>query len=108
MDNLMYTLVRSQLKFNEKLVDTFFVSKVGTGIPQVIKGVPGLGRVLKPDLTQLIDQQLRAYEREFKELKIHLFDEVLDLIATVERVLSKPGGHLLLAGRSGVGRRTAV
>ena len=33
---------------------------------------------------------------------------MLDHIAHVDRVLSYPGGSLLLAGRSGVGRRTAV
>lgn len=37
-----------------------------------------------------------------------MFKEVLDNIARVERVLTMPGGSLLLAGRSGVGRRTAV
>ena len=29
-------------------------------------------------------------------------------MARVERVLTAPGGSLLMAGRSGVGRRTAV
>jgi dynein heavy chain 2 len=53
----------------------------------------------------MIETAMRSYEREFKELDIHLIDEVLDLIAFQERVLSKPGGCLLLAGRSGVGRK---
>ena len=47
---------------------------------------------------------MRSYEREFKDLDIHLIEEVLDLIAFQERVLSKQGGCLILAGRSGVGR----
>ena len=41
-------------------------------------------------------------------MDILLFHEVLDNMARVDRVLTKPGGSLLLAGRSGVGRRTAV
>jgi dynein heavy chain 2 len=41
-------------------------------------------------------------------LEIIVFKEVLDNIARVDRVLTMPGGSLLLAGRSGVGRRTAV
>ena len=53
----------------------------------------------------MIDQAMRAYEREFKELDIHLIEEVLDLIAYIERGLSMPGGCLLLAGRAGVGRK---
>ncbi len=46
--------------------------------------------------------------REQSELDIYIFQEVLDHIAHVDRVLTYPGGSLLLAGRSGVGRRTAV
>ena len=52
--------------------------------------------------------KLLSYEREIKELNILLFPEVLDRIARFNRVLSQPGGHLLLAGRSGVGRRTTA
>jgi dynein heavy chain 2 len=37
-----------------------------------------------------------------------MFIEVLDNIARVDRTLTLPGGSLMLAGRSGVGRRTAV
>ena len=46
--------------------------------------------------------------RDNKEDEILLFDEVLDNIAKVDKVLSQPGGSLVMAGRSGVGRRTAV
>lgn len=41
-------------------------------------------------------------------MKLQIFREVLDHIAHVDRVLTQPGGSLLLAGRSGVGRRSAV
>jgi dynein heavy chain 2 len=46
--------------------------------------------------------------RENKELEVLIFREVLENIAIVDRVITKPGGSLLMAGRSGVGRRTAV
>ncbi|KXJ28481.1 Cytoplasmic dynein 2 heavy chain 1 [Exaiptasia diaphana] len=46
--------------------------------------------------------------RENRELDILMFKEVLDNIARVERTMTFFGGSLLLAGRSGVGRRTAV
>lgn len=39
---------------------------------------------------------------------ILLFQEVLNYVSRVDRVLSFPGGSLLLAGRSGVGRRTVT
>lgn len=46
--------------------------------------------------------------RENRDLDILIFKEVLDYMAQVDRVLTMPGGSLLMAGRSGVGRRTAV
>lgn len=64
-----------------------------------------MGRIGKQDFNSLIEQAMRAYEREFKELDLHMIDEVLDQIAFIERTLSRPGGCLLLAGRSGVGRK---
>ena len=41
-------------------------------------------------------------------MNIHLFDDILELMAFAERTLSKPGGCLLLAGRAGVGRKTTT
>jgi dynein heavy chain 2 len=55
---------------------------------------------------QHVAAKLVSYEREIKELNILLFPEVLQRVARFNRVLSQPGGHLLLAGKSGVGRRT--
>ena len=46
--------------------------------------------------------------RENRELDILIFQEVLDNMARTDRVLTQPGGSMLMAGRSGVGRRTAV
>ena len=46
--------------------------------------------------------------RENAELRMLLFPQVLDHVARVDRVVSCPGGNLLLIGRSGVGRRTAA
>lgn len=48
------------------------------------------------------------YNRDHKELDLLLFWEVCDFVSRVDRVLSRPGGSLLLAGRSGVGRHTAA
>ena len=55
-----------------------------------------------------VRSKLVSYERELKELNILLFPEVLERLARFNRVLSQPGGHLLLAGRSGVGRRSTA
>ena len=37
-----------------------------------------------------------------------LYDEILEWMSAIDRVLSAPTGSLLLAGRAGVGRREAV
>lgn len=34
--------------------------------------------------------------------------QVLESMARVDRILTSPGGSVLMAGRSGVGRRTAI
>ena len=49
-----------------------------------------------------------AAGRENRDLDLVVFTEVLSNMARVDRVLTAPGGSVLLAGRSGVGRRTAV
>ena len=46
--------------------------------------------------------------RDNRDLDILVFKEVLENMARVDRVLTLPGGSILMAGRSGVGRRTAV
>lgn len=48
------------------------------------------------------------YSRDNRELDLLLFWEVCDFVSRVDRVLTRPGGSLLLAGRSGVGRHTAL
>ena len=46
--------------------------------------------------------------RDTKEIDYLVFNEVLDNVARLDLVLTEPGGSLVLAGRSGVGRRTAA
>jgi len=96
------------LKFPDKPTDTFFISLVMKGTESLIAGLPSLGRIGKGDFITMVKGAMRAYEREFKELDIHLVDEVVDMVAYIERVLSMPGGCLLLAGRSGIGRKAAT
>ncbi|GAA6081007.1 cytoplasmic dynein 2 heavy chain 1 isoform X1, partial [Tachysurus ichikawai] len=67
-----------------------------------------LGRLNSSDLTEVIRKGVLQYERENRELELLIFREVLDSVCRVDRVLSAPAGCVLLAGRSGVGRRTAV
>ncbi|KAJ8027756.1 Cytoplasmic dynein 2 heavy chain 1 [Holothuria leucospilota] len=82
-------------------------SEGGGGGPLPPAGKP-LGRLSASDLKEVIKKAKVTYAREGRELKLQIFREVLDHIAHVDRVLTQPGGSLLLAGRSGVGRRSAV
>ena len=87
-DKILYTLLKSHLRFGEQLKDTYFISKVVQGSQGLVPGLPPLGRIGKADFVSLIDQALRAYEREYKTMDIHLIDEILDLVAYTERALS--------------------
>uniref|UniRef100_H2ZF02 AAA+ ATPase domain-containing protein n=1 Tax=Ciona savignyi TaxID=51511 RepID=H2ZF02_CIOSA len=62
----------------------------------------------RQELKDVITKAVAAYSREVREIDILVFQEVLEYMARVDRVISAPGGSLLLAGRTGVGRRTAV
>ena len=69
---------------------------------------PNLCHMEDGDFKQFVSQKLLAFEREYKELDITLFREVLVRLARFNRVLSRPRGSMLLIGKSGVGRRTGI
>uniref|UniRef100_A0A3Q4HAW8 Cytoplasmic dynein 2 heavy chain 1 n=1 Tax=Neolamprologus brichardi TaxID=32507 RepID=A0A3Q4HAW8_NEOBR len=73
-------------------------------------GGPPHGEKVRPQVqVALRDTALIVlYSRDNRELDLLLFWEVCDFVSRVDRVLSRPGGSLLLAGLSGVGRHTAT
>ncbi|XP_051482944.1 cytoplasmic dynein 2 heavy chain 1 isoform X1 [Apus apus] len=97
----------------DNMADTFYVTwgacqeafAPGQTLPS--HGRP-LGRLNSTDLKDIIQKGIIHYGRDKKEIEILLFQEVLSYMSKVDRVLSFPGGSLLLAGRSGVGRRTVT
>jgi dynein heavy chain 2 len=90
-------------------LDSYFVSWVNSGTRRVL---PPAGRVLSrltsKDLGPFIDRGIARYRAEYRDTDVFIFREILDAIVRCDRVLTTPGGSLLLAGRSGVGRRTAI
>ena len=57
----------------------------------------------------LVGKGIVSFERENRDLSdAVIVKETLDLVAACDRVLSKPGGSMLMCGKSGVGRRSAV
>ncbi|XP_059035365.1 cytoplasmic dynein 2 heavy chain 1 isoform X5 [Mustela lutreola] len=98
----------------DNMADSFYVTwgarhnsgtRVAPGQPLPPHGKP-LGKLNSADLKDVIRKGLIHYGRDNQSLDILLFQEVLEYMSRIDRVLSFPGGSLLLAGRSGVGRRT--
>jgi dynein heavy chain 2, cytosolic len=67
-----------------------------------------LSRMTEAEFKKLVSQGLMYFEREEKDLNMLLYPEILDHIAHIDRTLSSAKGHLLLVGRTGVGRKNAV
>ena len=51
---------------------------------------------------------LSNYGKEIQTLDIFIFPEVLQHFVQIDRVISKPGGSIMLCGRSGVGRHLTL
>ncbi|XP_072467338.1 cytoplasmic dynein 2 heavy chain 1 isoform X1 [Notamacropus eugenii] len=98
----------------DNMADSFYVTwgarhdaraRTAPGQPLPPHGKP-LGKLNSADLRDVIKKGIIHYGRDNQDLDILLFQEVLEYMSRIDRVLSFPGGSLLLAGRSGVGRRT--
>jgi dynein heavy chain 1 len=60
--------------------------------------------VERTQLRDLLTQRLKSFAEEELEVKLVLFDSVLEHILRIDRVLKQPLGHLLLVGASGAGK----
>ncbi|XP_026994578.2 cytoplasmic dynein 2 heavy chain 1 isoform X2 [Tachysurus fulvidraco] len=114
-DNILSSVIQGDWGSDvlDNLSDTYFVTWGASHESRShskllpLYGKP-LGRLNSSDLTEVVRKGVLQYERENRELELLIFPEVLDSVCRVDRVLSAPAGCVLLAGRSGVGRRTAV
>lgn len=61
----------------------------------------------KKEFVAQIRQGLQTYEREFQEMRLHLVDEVLNLVSSLNRALSM-SQHIFMSGQSGTGRRSCL
>jgi dynein heavy chain 2 len=90
-------------------LDAYFVSWVNSTNRRTL---PPAGRILirltSKDLGPFIDRGIIRYRSDYRDTDVFIFREIIDTIVRCDRVLTTPGGSLLLAGRSGVGRRTAI
>ncbi|KAM4699205.1 cytoplasmic dynein 2 heavy chain 1 [Discoglossus pictus] len=117
-DNILMSVLQGDWGTDvlENLTDFFYVTwgalhetgallAPGQSLPP--HGKP-LGRLNTSDLKDVIKKGAIQFSRDNRDLELLIFHEVLDYMSRVDRVLSYPGGSLLLAGRSGVGRRTVT
>ncbi|KAF4324411.1 hypothetical protein G195_002224 [Phytophthora kernoviae 00238/432] len=117
-DGILNSVWKQQWRHAAKLQDVYFSSlhcrSAGgnsSGDPTGSGGnatAASLQRIATDEFTQVVSQGMVLYEREEKDLHMLLFDEILEHLTVVERVLSEPGGSMLLVGHSGVGRRSAT
>jgi len=61
-------------------------------------------RVERDDLKKFLAARLRVFYEEELDVPLVVFDEVLDHILRIDRVLRQPMGHCLLVGDSGAGK----
>ncbi|KAH8051043.1 dynein light chain binding protein [Aureococcus anophagefferens] len=112
LDGILGGVLRSRWRFVPALDGVHFTTLAAGAIGAKGGGgggaAPLLRRVETAEFRAVVGKGVDYYERENAELRMLLFDRVLDHVARVDRVISRPGGNLLLIGRSGVGRRTAV
>ncbi len=123
-DSQLGSVLRSQFRYtplggpgSEPVIFTSLTSSRSGGGGEGKEGDEGnvtatfggtIKRVLLSEFEKIIAQGRVYYEREERELDILLFNETLEHIAHVDRTLSSFSGHLLMVGRTGVGRRNAV
>ncbi|KAL8004079.1 putative AAA+ ATPase domain, dynein heavy chain region D6 P-loop domain-containing protein [Plasmopara halstedii] len=111
-DGILNSVWKQQWRHTIKLQDIYFTSlncrSNGAEVVSAALTAAPLQQIASDEFSQVINQGMILYEREDKDLHMLLFDEILEHLAIVERVLSEPGGSLLLIGKSGVGRRSAT
>jgi len=60
-------------------------------------------RVERDELKSFLAARLRVFYEEELDVRLVIFDEVLEHILRIDRVLRQPMGHLLLVGDAGAG-----
>ncbi|GFR50179.1 hypothetical protein Agub_g12346, partial [Astrephomene gubernaculifera] len=108
--SLLHSTLQSLLGYKPDAT-AWYASTLGASAEERISGDLNKIKMLRWEqdtFAELVAEKLKGYEREHKELKLLLFPEVLERVARFDRVLSQPGGSLLLCGNSGVGRRSLM
>ncbi|EJD73854.1 cytoplasmic dynein 2 heavy chain 1, variant [Loa loa] len=87
--------------------DNLYISARGALSITMLKSTP-LSMVPRKEYAKLLQQAVNRYESEIANFKMPIFNEFVKLCSQIDRVITTPGGSLLLAGRAGMGRREAA
>lgn len=111
-DALVANALRTHFDYVSDASTKFIFSSLMGGATDRVAASPSrpltLRRAPVADLEKVVAHGLLMFEREVKDLNVVLHPEALETVVHMERVLSQPGGHLLLVGSSGVGRRSML
>ena len=105
LDQFVYTQLRNHLKYGQTIRNVYFLSKISS-VASMFSGQVTLWRIDKAELEATIKETIKSYEIEYNNLDIILVDELLEKFVQLEKSFSQAEGHVLLAGRSGIGWRT--
>lgn len=111
-DSILSSTLTSDWSSNlsESMINQFYTT---SGTNETVSSLmPSFGRSLgklsPKDWESAVQNGAHLFSRENWELDPYTTEELLNLTARCDRVLSMPAGSLLLAGRAGVGRRNAI
>ena len=113
-DSILGSVLQSDWNSNVsgRLENVYYVTPVGSDSTGGGGALPhfgkSLGLISSSDWLNYVEKGKVVFARESWALSQYTTPEVLDLSARLDRALSGPGGSVLLAGRSGVGRREAL
>ncbi|XP_018025771.1 cytoplasmic dynein 2 heavy chain 1, partial [Hyalella azteca] len=114
-DRIVLTCLQSDwnLDLSDMMHDNTFFTTAGVAVPTAGAPLPPNGHLLglldEAAWSTVVAKAVAQYTRDNRDLvDLLIFQEVLEMMARVDRVLTAPGGSLLMAGRSGVGRRSAL
>ncbi|OXB72394.1 UNVERIFIED_CONTAM: hypothetical protein H355_012866 [Colinus virginianus] len=86
--------------FEKPNVMTSFVSESG-GNDRVYLPVKDMDQ-----LKQVLDEKLAEYSQMYVEMPLVLFDDAMEHVARISRVIDQPGGNALLVGVGGSGKQS--
>eukprot|EP00931_Biecheleriopsis_adriatica_P043590 TRINITY_DN24917_c0_g1_i1.p1 TRINITY_DN24917_c0_g1~~TRINITY_DN24917_c0_g1_i1.p1 ORF type:complete len:4311 (+),score=994.91 TRINITY_DN24917_c0_g1_i1:69-13001(+) len=75
------------------------------------EGVPSgdMKKVSHADYSKMVQEGLKVFQREIKDMDIELIPEVIEQLSWIDRALAAPmANDLMVVGRSGSGRRSVI